>query len=338
MTRSAPALAVAVMLAAGPAGAATLKVGPEAEIRSLEQAARQAQDGDTVEIAAGEYYECAMWPANGLVITGPADPATPAVISDSACQGKAAFVIRGDKVTLRNLTFTRVRVPDGNGGGIRLEGRDLTVERSRFINNEVGIQAVDAPDGALTVLDSTFERNGACAGERCIASLQADRLLRLRVERSSFAMSRGGEHIRATASRTDLVDNRFLDGPQGKAGRLVLLQGGAVAATGNAFAFAPGPPPPGVAVQILDIWGPAAPAVFQRNTLQAGPATLVRNLSSGTVRLEGNTVPPDATALDEPSLWWARTRATARDVLNDVRWVGGKAKGLVVKVLNKVGL
>ena len=104
-----PALLVAaVILAAGPGRAATLKVGPQAEIRSLQQAARQAQDGDTVELAPGEYFECASWQANGLTIAGPADPATPAVVSDAACEGKAAFIIRGDGVTLRDITFTRV--------------------------------------------------------------------------------------------------------------------------------------------------------------------------------------------------------------------------------------
>ncbi len=337
-----PALLVAaVILAAGPGRAATLKVGPDAEIRSLQQAARQAQDGDTIELAPGEYFECASWQANGLTIAGPADPATPAVVSDAACEGKAAFIIRGDGVTLRDITFTRVRVPDGNGGGIRLEGRNLTVERGRFVNNQVGIQAVDAPDGMLTVLDSHFERNAACEGPRCMAALQADGLLRLRVERTSFAASRGGEQIRAAAQRTDLVDNRFIEGPQGQAGRLVLLFGGSVAATGNIFALAPDAPAPGYAVQILDLSGPGAPALFQRNTLRTEggrPATLVRNLSSDTVRMEGNTVPAGATALDESGFWMARARATARDVLNDVRWVAGKVKGLAAKVLHKVGL
>src|SRR5258708_26983509 len=50
------------------------------------------------------------------------------VITDKACQGKALFVITGDDVSVRNLTFTRARVPDGNGAGIRAEGVNLRVE------------------------------------------------------------------------------------------------------------------------------------------------------------------------------------------------------------------
>ncbi|HEY0421247.1 MAG TPA: right-handed parallel beta-helix repeat-containing protein, partial [Acetobacteraceae bacterium] len=95
-----------------PASARTLQVGPDAELRTLADAARAAHDGDTVFIAPGEYFSCATWNANALVIEG-AGPGV--VLSDSACEGKASFVVNGHDVVVRNLTFTRVRVPDGNG-------------------------------------------------------------------------------------------------------------------------------------------------------------------------------------------------------------------------------
>ena len=36
--------------------------------------------------------------------------------------------------------------------------------------------------------------------------------------------------------------------------------------------------------------------------------------------------------------WMARARGVARSVLDDARWAAGKAKGLVVKVMNKIGI
>src|SRR5258708_24206019 len=84
------------------------------------------------------------------------------VITDKAGKGKALFVISGDDVSVRNLTFTRARVPDGNGAGIRAEGINLRVEHSRFINNQNGILAGDAPKSTITIVDSEFDRNGAC--------------------------------------------------------------------------------------------------------------------------------------------------------------------------------
>ena len=161
---------LAVLLLPGAAGAATWKVGPGAEITSLRQAGRQVQDGDRVEILPGEYYECAVWQANNLVITGPEDPATPAVLSDVACEGKASVVCRGGDVTVRHLTFTRVRVGDGNGAGIRAEGRNLTVEHSRFVNNQVGLLAGDRPDGVLVVRDS-FNARQQGQGQALYASV-----------------------------------------------------------------------------------------------------------------------------------------------------------------------
>jgi hypothetical protein len=42
--------------------------------------------------------------------------------------GKDLFVTDGNDITIRVLTLTRARVPDGNGAGIRAEGGDLTVQ------------------------------------------------------------------------------------------------------------------------------------------------------------------------------------------------------------------
>ena len=63
------------------------------------------------------------------------------MLSDKSCGGKAIFITLGSDITIRNLTFARARVPDRNGAGIRAEGRNLTVEHSRFIDNENGILA-----------------------------------------------------------------------------------------------------------------------------------------------------------------------------------------------------
>jgi pectate lyase len=63
------------------------------------------------------------------------------VLTGKTCVGKGIFVIDGSDITVRNITFMRAAVPDRNGAGIRAEGRNLTVEKSRFIDNENGILA-----------------------------------------------------------------------------------------------------------------------------------------------------------------------------------------------------
>jgi pectate lyase len=128
-----------LLLLALPASARTLEVGPGKQFAQPSQAAAVAQDGDRVVIAPGQYFDCAVWRQNNLTVEGMSTQN--AVITDKTCQGKALFVIPGSNVTVRNLTLTRARVPDGNGAGIRVEGRNLLVEQVRFVDNQNGILA-----------------------------------------------------------------------------------------------------------------------------------------------------------------------------------------------------
>ena len=53
-------LLLGLLLLPGPAGARTLSVGPQQPFPLPSAAARAAQDGDTVLIEPGEYYDCAV--------------------------------------------------------------------------------------------------------------------------------------------------------------------------------------------------------------------------------------------------------------------------------------
>ena len=321
--------ALAAGLLALPAAGAVLKVGPQEALAVPSQAARVAEDGDTIEIAAGEYYDCAVWRQNDITITGPDDPTTPAVLTDAACQGKALFVITGRGVTVRRLTFSRVRVADGNGAGIRAEGADLTVAYSRFVNNQSGILAADQPEGTLTILDSVFERNGAAMDARCVATLAVGSLRLLRIERSRFAAARACDMVRAGGGRTEVVESRFEDGPGGAAQRMLALGGGALLVRDSQFARGPNATPPDAAIERRDLWGAAGDALVERTTLvnETGRrGVLVRNLTSGTVRLEGNRVGDGDVVLDETGWWMARARSIARGALDTARGLAGTVK------------
>jgi len=307
-----------------------LRVGPGEAFEAPSQAARVARDGDTVVIAPGEYFDCAVWPQNRIVITGPEDAATPAVLSDAACQGKALFVVMGQQVTIRHLTFTRVRVSDGNGAGIRAEGRGLVVAHSRFVNNQSGILAADQPEDEIAVLDSRFERNGAVIGPLCVATVQAGALARLRIERSVFADARACDMVRAAAAQTEIVDSRFEDGVRGAAQRMVALSGGRLLVRDSVFARGP-MAAADAAIEMRDLWGEAEVEVRGTGLENASgrPHVLVRHLSRGGVRLEENRVGPGDVALDASGLWAARARSVARDGLDTVWRVVGKVKRTV---------
>ena len=158
-----------IMLAAlclGPATgamAATLHAGPGQTFALPSQAIAAAHDGDTIAIHPGQYFDCAVVRRNDLTIEGVGGSV---VLTDKPCQGKALLVIDGRNVTVRDLTLQRVRVPDHNGAGIRAEGGDLTIENTRFINNQNGLLAAGNQAATIRI---TAARSSATAPARGFA-------------------------------------------------------------------------------------------------------------------------------------------------------------------------
>ena len=203
--------------------ARTLEVGPGKEFAAPSNAATAARDGDRVLIQAGEYFDCATWSANNLVVEG-VGAADKVVITDKACGGKALFITAGTDITIRNLTLTRARVPDGNGAGIRGEGKDLTVEGVRFVNNQNGILAGGA-GGTLIVRNSDFVRNGTCEAA-CAHGIYVGNHALLRIENSRFSDTKQGHSIKSRAARTEVLGTTITDGPNGTASYMVDVPNG----------------------------------------------------------------------------------------------------------------
>src|SRR5581483_11609875 len=102
-----------------------IQVGPSRDIKLPSQAAGQAKPGDIIEIDAGNYRgDVASWAADGITLRGVGGRAKLSADGNSA-EGKAIWVIKGRDVTVENIEFTDVQVPDGNGAGIRAEGTNL---------------------------------------------------------------------------------------------------------------------------------------------------------------------------------------------------------------------
>ena len=137
ITRS-MAFAAALLAACGAAHAAVLEVGAGQRYAQPSAAIAAAQNGDTVQIHPGQYYDCAIIRQSNITIEGVGDGA---VLTDSTCGGKGILITNGNNITIRNLTLQRARVPDQNGAVIRAQGGNLTVEDTRFINNQMGILA-----------------------------------------------------------------------------------------------------------------------------------------------------------------------------------------------------
>jgi hypothetical protein len=321
-------LAVVLAACGGPATARTLDVGPGQTFASPSEAAAAAGDGDTVAIAPGSYFDCAMWRANGLTITATGPDV---LITDKACAGKAAFVIQGTGVTIRGLSFMRIRVPDGNGAGIRVEGRDLTVEDSRFVNNEVAILAGGEAGGSLRISGCTFTANGAGTQDHKLFAVLAGPLDLLLVSHSVFVDAGGGGHIASSAVRTELIGNRLSDPGGRMTGPLVSVNGGALLLDGNTFDLAAGAADrPGAVL----VFGDAGVVTVRGNTLiePGGTLPLVRNWGGVDATIEGNTVPADAVAVSDSGSAYHRLRARMASLRSAVRGAAGAARHEVAEV------
>ena len=210
-------IAATIAAHTGMACAKVLEVGPDKPFKQPSEAIAAAGSGDDVRIAAGQYFDCAVVKQDNLTIEGIGPDA---VLTDKTCAGKGILVIGGKNVTVRNLTLQRARVPDHNGAGIRAEGGDLTVENSRFLNNENGILSADNASASIRITGSAFIGNGRCEGS-CAHGVYIGHVKFLHVDHTRFFDTHAGHSIKSRALRTEVVDCDIEDGPAGTSSYLV---------------------------------------------------------------------------------------------------------------------
>jgi hypothetical protein len=169
----------------------------------------------TIRIAPGRHHDCAVQTAGRIAFVA-AQPGT-AVLDGVPCEGKAALVLRGRGARVEGLTFQNLRVPDGNGAGIRLETGNLHVLESLFRNSEEGILSGDDLGSQVVIERSTFSGLGRCdRGLSCAHSLYFGRFGSLKVVRSRFERGNGGHYVKTRTPRVEITDNSF-DDSQGRA-------------------------------------------------------------------------------------------------------------------------
>jgi hypothetical protein len=299
-------LLLPLLLLSGAAAARTLTVGAHQPFLVPSAAAHAAQDGDTVLIEPGEYYDCAVWTQSHLVIAG-AQPG--AVITDTTCQGKALFVVTGDGTTIRDLTLARARVPDRNGAGIREEGQ-----------------------GEINISDCSFE-GGGVGGERPTFAVLVNAVSLLRIERSTFKQVKGGQ-ISTLAARTELSANQIEAGTGEEPAVGIMSASGHLVMEDNNLSIGPHLSRLNAAVLVTG----EDSSELRRNRLLNGTArraTLLLAWTSGYPLLEGNRVEPGDVELSTAGGWQFRASALYHGMKNGVRAVAGQAKRNLLELLDR---
>ncbi|KKC25174.1 hypothetical protein [Sphingomonas sp. SRS2] len=197
-------------------------------------------DGEgTIRIAPGIYGDCAV--QTGGKISYRAEKPLTAIFDGGICEGKAVLVLRGRGAAVDGLVFRNLRVPDGNGAGIRIEKGPLSVNRSVFRDSEQGILGGGDDSAAdVRITASTFSGLGRCDRDLpCAHSIYLSAFRSLTVRRSRFEKGRGGHYLKSRSARIDVSDcsfddsrgratNYMIDLPEGATGRIarnIFVQG-----------------------------------------------------------------------------------------------------------------
>lgn len=215
----------------------TWEVGPGRSLTTPSQAAAVARDGDTVLIDAGTYAgDVATWTQDDLTLRGVGGRAHLRADGRDA-QGKAIWVIAGDRTTVDRIELSGAAVPDQNGAGIRQEGTDLTVTRSWFHHNQNGILTGADPASDIVIERSRFFSNGG--GDGYTHNLYVGEVRSLTVTGSWLSDAAVGHELKSRAATNTIVGNRISDGDATASYSIDLPNGGRSLVAGNVVVQGP---------------------------------------------------------------------------------------------------
>ncbi|MES2054744.1 MAG: right-handed parallel beta-helix repeat-containing protein [Pseudomonadota bacterium] len=189
----------------------------------------------TILIAPGTYRQCTVQ-AGGRITFKAVQPGT-VIFEGEACEGKAAFVLRGQESIVDGLIFRGIRVDDGNGSGIRTEIGNLTVRNSMFLDSQEGILGGE-PSGQKIVIDhSTFSGLGQCDETAdCSHGIYLANQGSITVTNSRFERGTGGHYLKLRTPNVSITDNSFDDTAGKKTNYMIdLPEGGTGLIARNTF-------------------------------------------------------------------------------------------------------
>ena len=195
------------------AQAKTWLVGPDFQLKKPSEAINRAQSGDIIKIVAGLYEnDYSVIRQDNLILEGVGGFAH-LKSSGPVPGGKAIWVINGTNITIRNIEFSGVKVPDKNGAGIRLQRGALILDNCYFHNNEMGLLTAAGPDIRLLIKNSEFSRNTqnypvtGKLSHNIYVGMIAEFIMKNSISRGA----QYGHAVKSRARKTIIINNRIFD-------------------------------------------------------------------------------------------------------------------------------
>jgi len=188
--------------------AATLSVGSGKVYTTPCRAFAAAANGDIVEIdAAGSYSGdvCGIYASN-LTIRGV--NGRPKIDANGKnAMGKGIWVVNGAGTVVENVKMFGAKVIDRNGAAIRLDGRDLTLRRVYFHDNENGLLTSNDGVSNIVIENSEFGYNGY--GDGYSHNLYIGHVNSLIFRGNYSHDANAGHDLKSRANTNTIVYNRF---------------------------------------------------------------------------------------------------------------------------------
>ena len=209
-----------------------LRVGPTRRLKVPSEAAKEAQDGDTIEIDAGVYKDdVAKWTQNRLILRGVGGLAH-LQSSGPTAEDKGIWVFTGNDNTVERIEFSGARSRHHNGSGIRLHGSGLTVRYSYFHDNEDGILGGYGENSDVLIEYSEFARNGY--GDGFSHNIYIGQIGSFTLRYSYSHHSNKGHLVKSRAYSNYILYNRLSDEDTGNSSYVVdIPEGGRAYVIGN---------------------------------------------------------------------------------------------------------
>ena len=143
------------------------------------------------------------------------------MFTGKTCEGKAIFVIAGNDVTVRGITFMPCRRGRPQRRRHPRRGRQSDGRRQPLHRQRGGHPRRRAPPRTtIRIIHSEFRGNGNCEAQ-CAHGIYVGAIALLDIEDSHFTDTHEGHDIKSRALRTVLRGNDISDGPTGHASYLV---------------------------------------------------------------------------------------------------------------------
>ncbi len=202
-----------------------LRVGSKAEFARPSLAAKAAQNGDVIEIAAGHYPgDTAVWTKDDLLIRGKGGVVQLDAKGTRLPERKAIWVVKGDNIRIENIEFANAHSRDKNGAGIRAEGNQLHIVSCYFHDNESGLMTSNNKNARLSIDKSEFARNGHHSGQA--HQIYVGTIDQFTLTSSYIHETYIGSAVKSRARKSSILYNRIVDEGRGRSNYTIDLSNG----------------------------------------------------------------------------------------------------------------